>query len=121
MLAITTKVLKQYFKIHKDESKMISFAFPVTFKAIPEDPKDYVYHNMFGSTSLYVSLTDDFSKALKNATKIMNDLKSSPLPAATMTLIQFYNLFCSNGWVSMINKEAGKKHSLLYSNIAGFN
>ena len=60
MLAITTKVLKQYFIARKDESKVISFAFPMTFKEIPEDIKDYVYHNMFGSTSLYVKLTDNF-------------------------------------------------------------
>ena len=99
MLAITTKVLKDYFTARKDESKNISFAFPITFKTIPEHPKDYVYHNMFGSTSLYLKLTDNFDTAVKNAKKVMNNLKMSPLPAATMTLIQMYNLFCSNGWV----------------------
>ena len=51
----------------------------------------------------------------------MRNLKYSTLPAATMTLIHIYNLFFSNEWVAMINKEAGKKHTLLYSNIAGFN
>ena len=58
MLAITSKVLKDYFNTKKDESKSVSFAFPVTFKSIPEDPSQYRYHNMFGSTTLYVKLTD---------------------------------------------------------------
>ena len=55
---MTTKSLKEYFKTKGDDSKSISFAFPVTFKSIPENPKDYTYYNMFGSTTIYVKLTD---------------------------------------------------------------
>ena len=98
----------------------MTFAFPFTFKDIPKNPKDYVYHIMFAATTAYIRLTDNFDEALKNTKKLMNEMKASVVPPAMMILTQVYNIFFTQKFVESISGDAGRKHTLLYSNIPGY-
>lgn len=121
MLAIGTTTLKRYFMKMKDETEYISLSCPFSFKNVPRNINDYVYENdLTVGLSLYVKLTDNVEEGIIQSKKIMNDMKYSFVPMASFILMSLYRMFASTETNAKQLVGAGKRHTMLWSNIPGY-
>ena len=66
---------------------------PFSFKSIAEDSKNYTYGNSFVSLTVYLKLLANLESACAHAKSFMTSLKSSSMPGAMYTLLEFYGTF----------------------------
>jgi len=121
MLGLATTVLKKYFATKNDETEYISLSCPFSFKSIPKKVVDYKYENdLTTALSLYVKLTDNVEEGIHQSKKIMDGFKHSLIPMASFVLMMLYRNFGSTQKNANMLVGAGKKHTMLWSNIPGY-
>lgn len=104
---------------HLKADQVVTLGVPLTFKNIPLEVDSYEYGNEFICQQAYLTLKDQFADAVKAAkSTIEDDVKYHP--AAWYFLIKAYVLFNSISFNEYYAKAFGAKHTMLYSNVVGF-
>ena len=120
ILGIISKALKTHFVAEEDESKYVSLALPYTFKTIPKNPKDYTFGNFFACLTIYLDLELDFEKACKSANRSVAFWKESLVTGGFYLLCKYYTTFCPHFTVDGLYNDFGSKHTIIMSNVPGY-